>query len=150
MEDPGLLETLGRLALALALACVVGWDRELKQKPAGMRTHMLVGLGAAGFTLVGIELISEEEFNELARIIQGIIGGIGFLGAGTIIQSRGNVEGMTTAAGIWATAAMGVACGMGEYALAGMIGGLSLLVLSAAMVVEKRIAARLGRDSDGA
>ena len=149
MQDPGTTETILRLGLAMLLAAVLGWDRERKHKPAGLRTHMLVALGAAAFTIVGVELVTEDSNEDLARVIQGIIGGVGFLGAGAIIQSRGDVHGMTTAAGIWGTAAIGVACGLGEYALATTIGGLAFIVLSVALIVERRIS-RADEPSDGA
>lgn len=139
MQEPDSLEIVGRLVLALLLAGAVGWDRERKHKSAGLRTHMLVSLGAAGFAIAGTSLLVGEGANELSRVVQGIIGGVGFLGAGSIIQSRHNVRGMTTAAGIWSTAAVGVACGLGEYVLAVTLAVLSLIVLSAAMVLESRL-----------
>lgn len=140
MDDTGLFETIARLGLALLLGAALGWDRERNQKPAGLRTHMLVALGAAAFTILGIKLVTQESNTDLARVISGVIGGIGFLGAGAIIQSRGDVQGMTTAAGIWATAALGVACGLGEYVLAIVVGVLAFGVLSVALAVEQRLA----------
>jgi putative Mg2+ transporter-C (MgtC) family protein len=149
MDAPDFLEMIGRLALAVLLGGTLGWERELHQKPAGLRTHILVALGAAGFAILALEMAAKQDGVDPSRIIQGIIGGIGFLGAGTIIQSRGDVRGMTTAAGIWATAAIGVACGLGEYALAVTLAVLAFIVLSAALAVEKRLVRGLTKE-DGA
>jgi putative Mg2+ transporter-C (MgtC) family protein len=102
---------LGDMVLRLLAACAggmaIGWERESKNKPAGLRTNILVAVGSAGFTLVSWNLTAHLNAgaNDLRvdplRLVQGIIGGIGFLGAGAIIQSHGTVRGMTTAAGIW-------------------------------------------------
>ncbi len=138
-----------RLMLATLLGAVMGWEREARDKPAGLRTHMLVSIGAATFTLLGFETGAElsehagEEGHEgvdPTRIIQGIVGGLGFLGAGSIIKARGSedVTGLTTAASIWYTGALGVACGMGTYLLALTSAVLGLLVLSVLGRMSKR------------
>ena len=126
----GTPELLLRLVLALVLGALIGLDRRLRSKPAGLRTMSLVSLGSATFTLVGLtammQLVEAEQgagFEAMvrldtSRVIAGIVGGIGFLGAGAIIQSRGRVQGLTTASGIWMTAAIGVATGLGQYVLA--------------------------------
>lgn len=106
-----------RLLAAALCGGAVGWEREIKNRPAGLRTHMLVALGAAGFTMLSTELLERHPSSDPARIIEGIIGGVGFLGAGTILQRRGDIKGMTTAAGIWVVAAIGIAAGLGEYQL---------------------------------
>jgi putative Mg2+ transporter-C (MgtC) family protein len=123
-------EMVLRLVLALVLGAFIGLDRRLRSKPAGLRTMSLVSLGSATFTLVGIEAMQQLAFAEqsagletmvrldTSRVIAGIVGGIGFLGAGAIIQSRGRIQGMTTASGIWMTAAIGVSVGLGLYFLA--------------------------------
>lgn len=105
---------LTRLLLAALLGGVLGYERESQGKAAGIRTHMLVAMGAALFVLV-------PEFDgmavaDMSRVIQGIVTGIGFLGAGAIIKHKTeeNTQGLTTAAGIWMTAAIGVACGLGR------------------------------------
>ena len=135
-----------RLGLAILCGALLGWERELQRKPAGLRTHMMVALGAAAFTLVTLNLTYTDlkTGDELApvdpaRTIAGVIGGIGFLGAGTIIQSRGSVEGITTAAAIWVMGAIGVACGIGNYTLAATTTGLALLILSGVGWVEARM-----------
>ncbi|MEK0363404.1 MgtC/SapB family protein [Pseudomonas sp. CBC3] len=107
-----------RLLLAAALGGILGYEREYKGKAAGLRTHMLVALGAALFVLVPLE--AGMPLEDLSRVMQGIITGIGFLGAGTILKgsSQRDVKGLTTAAGIWLTAAIGVAAGLGHEATA--------------------------------
>lgn len=134
-----------RLSLAALLGALFGWERESSDKPAGLRTHMLVSIGSATFTLLGFETGAElaERFGEAGldptRIVQGIVGGLGFLGAGSIIKSRNadDVTGITTAASVWFTGALGVACGMGAFLLAGISGLLGLLVLTLLRHVPK-------------
>ncbi len=98
-----------RILLAGLATALVGLDREVQGKPAGIRTYALVGMGSAAFTAVG--MIGFGNGDPAARVVQGIVTGIGFIGAGTIIQRRDQVFGLTTAAGIWAAAAIGVAIG---------------------------------------
>jgi putative Mg2+ transporter-C (MgtC) family protein len=143
MDHPvGFWETAGRLALAAVAGAVLGWEREFRDKPAGLRTHMMVSLGAAVFMVISLRLsvLSNAEQSHLdpLRVLQGIIGGVGFLGAGAIIQSGIKVHGLTTAAGIWLTAAIGVTCGIGFYDIAGLGVGLGLVVLLLVGFVEHR------------
>lgn len=126
-------EMMLRLFVALLLGAIAGCDRERWGKPAGLKTFALVSLGAATFTLVSLEFMSEADATggrgyDPLRLVAGIVGGIGFLGAGTIIHSGGDVEGVTTAAGIWIVGAIGVACGAGYYVIALMAFGGVLLV----------------------
>lgn len=127
MIDPHDLELLLRLLIATLLCAVIGWDRERDKKPAGLRTHMLVGLGAAMFVILGevaIEYFVGEEYSSLRydpiRILEAVVGGVAFLGAGTIFVSQGErmVKGLTTAASLWATAGVGMAVGLQEYVIA--------------------------------
>lgn len=104
------VEKITRLLLALALGAVIGFERQLKKRPAGMRTHMLVSLGSAIFTVVGLSLEPNT-----SRIAEAIATGIGFLGAGAIIAQGGRVRGITSAATLWAVAALGVLVGTGDY-----------------------------------
>jgi len=125
-------EVLLRLVISTVLGAAVGLNRELHQKPAGIRTHALVCLGAALFTVVG-ELIAvpRPSPDALSRIIQGVVAGIGFLGAGVILRgTSGEVQGLTTAASIWLVAAVGVAVGVGLWLTALTAAGLALLVLA--------------------
>jgi putative Mg2+ transporter-C (MgtC) family protein len=103
------------LVLAALLSVIIGMDRERRNRPAGLRTHMLVGIGACLFTLLSVHAFPGSD---PARIASQIVVGIGFLGAGTIIQSKTNVHDLTTAASIWVTAAMGMAVGAGAWFLA--------------------------------
>jgi putative Mg2+ transporter-C (MgtC) family protein len=105
-----------RLLLAALLGGIVGYEREHKGKAAGLRTHMLVAMGAALFVLVPER--GGMGIADMSRVIQGVVAGVGFLGAGAIIKrhSEEQVQGLTTAAGIWMTAAIGVACGLGREA----------------------------------
>ncbi len=118
-----------RLLLAAALGGVLGYEREQQGKAAGLRTHMLVSMGAALFVLVPAQ--AGMAVADLSRVIQGIVTGIGFLGAGAIIKHRGDddVQGLTTAAGVWMTAAIGVACGLGRESTAVLGTLLALIVL---------------------
>ena len=118
-----------RLLVALALGGLLGYEREQQRKAAGLRTHMLVAIGAALFVLVPQQ--AGMQIADMSRVIQGIVAGIGFLGAGAIIKGRGegHVKGLTTAAGIWTTAAIGIAAGLGREATAIVATLLALAVL---------------------
>ena len=119
-----------RLTLAALLGGLLGIEREQKGKAAGVRTHMLVAMGAALFVLLSQQagLLGADQ----SRVIQGIIAGIGFLGAGTILKGNDEdkVKGLTTAAGIWLTAAIGVAAGLGREATAVLSTLLTLVIFS--------------------
>ena len=121
-----------RLLVAGALGGLLGYERERKGKSAGLRTHMLVAIGAALFVLISLQAGAASESDALSRVLQGIVAGIGFLGAGSIIKSghREGPTGLTTAAGIWLTAAIGVAAGMGQIALAMLSTLLALIILA--------------------
>ncbi|WP_166361621.1 MgtC/SapB family protein [Pseudomonas akapageensis] len=120
-----------RLLMAALLGGVLGFERERKGKAAGVRTHMLVALGAALFVLVPQMAGAGEA--ALSRVVQGIVAGIGFLGAGTILKGKDmdeeHVKGLTTAAGLWMTAAIGVCAGMGREATALLSTLLALIIL---------------------
>lgn len=124
-------DVLLRLGAATAVGAVIGVDREVRGKPAGLRTVTLVALGAAIFVLLGETLTATSGNSATASVIQGIVTGIGFLGAGTIIrgQDEGSVKGLTTAASIWLAAATGVACGLGQWPILLVAIGLGLLIL---------------------
>jgi len=130
-----LMDMLFRLLAAAGLALLLGLERELRGKAAGLRSHMLVSLGASAFIMMGIHILfATAEGDPSARIdptriVEGVIGGIGFLGAGSIIQSRGSIQGITTGASSWTAGAVGVACGIGNLALAGMVTALALIIM---------------------
>lgn len=121
---------LTRLVLAAILGGVLGYERENRGKAAGIRTHMLVAMGSALFVLVPQQ--AGMTVPDLSRVIQGIVAGIGFLGAGAIVKHRGedDVQGLTTAAGVWMTAAIGVACGLGRESTALLSTILTLIILA--------------------
>ncbi|HET7520849.1 MAG TPA: MgtC/SapB family protein [Candidatus Limnocylindria bacterium] len=119
------LEPLLRLAAALVLGAAVGLERELQRMPAGFRTHALVGLGSAIFTVVSAYAFPGP-ISDPTRIAAQIVTGVGFLGGGAILHYRGSVRGLTTAASLWAVAAIGMAAGAGLYVIA--VGGAVLVV----------------------
>jgi putative Mg2+ transporter-C (MgtC) family protein len=107
-----------RMVIAMILGAVIGAQREATGKPAGLRTHMLVAMGGALFVLAPLQ--SGMDLDGMSRVIQGIVTGIGFIGGGAILklQEQRAIEGLTTAAGIWITAAVGIAVGLGRWGLA--------------------------------
>lgn len=127
-------ETLASLLLAVALGAVVGFERERIHKPAGLRTHMLVCLGSCLFTIISTSFSTTP-----AQIAAGIVAGIGFIGAGTIWAEKDKVQGITTAASLWATAAVGLAAGIGDYALAAVTTLLVFVIL-----ISRHLFMRLG------
>lgn len=125
------LELAIRLTAGLLLGAVIGFERELHRQPAGFRTHSLVALGAALFTIVSAYGFSGPLVDP-TRIAAQIVSGIGFIGAGTILQHRGNIRGLTTAASLWSVAAIGTAAGAGMIIMA-VIGTLLILVVLAVL-----------------
>lgn len=131
-----------RLGAAIILGALVGLERERKRRPAGFRTMILISIGSAGFMVLGIEGLRGFPNNtgqaEISRVVQGLIGGIGFLGAGAVIQNKKAVRGLTTAAAVWVTAAIGAACGMGLYAIAVALSLAALFTLVVLEIFEER------------
>ncbi len=117
-----------RLSMAAFLAGLVGYEREAKRKSAGLRTHILVGLGSAMFVVIPLQ--AGVPMADISRVLQGLVAGIGFLGAGAIIQGDRTNRGLTTAASIWLTAAIGDSAGMGREGSAVLGTLLTLTVLS--------------------
>ncbi|HKD45613.1 MAG TPA: MgtC/SapB family protein [Candidatus Angelobacter sp.] len=126
---------LARLVLAAFLGGIIGLERELKHRPAGLRTNMFICFGAAMFTVLSIEL---AQGNEATRIASQIIPGIGFIGAGSILRDKGGVTGLTTAATIFVVASIGMACGGGLYLLAIFATVLLFLALQVLGWMERR------------
>jgi len=122
------LELVGRLALAAGLGSLLGYEREARSKTAGLRTHTLVALGAALFTVAGAFGSSDESVDQ-TRVAAQVVTGIGFIGAGTIIRSGLKVTGLTTATTLWMAAALGVASGVGLYEVAAAGGAIALFTL---------------------
>ena len=121
------LELVLRLAVALALAATVVWEREMQRQPAGFRTHALVGLGAALFMVVSFAAFPGQGADP-TRIAAQIVTGIGFIGAGAILRHEGSVRGLTTAASLWTVAGVGMAAGAGLYVIA--LGGTVLAIVA--------------------
>ena len=142
LADLGQLERVAlRVITATVLGALVGFEREKAGKPAGFRTHILVCLGTAIVVLACAG--SRMDMDGLSRVIQGIVTGIGFIGAGSILKlsEERDIQGLTTAAGLWMTAAIGVACGLGTIGLALIATGMTLIVLWVLRVMEARAAA---------
>lgn len=142
-----------RIGAALICGALVGLERERKQRPAGFRTMILISLGSCGFVLIGIESSAKIAHSvltslppgspapgqaEISRVLQGLMGGIGFVGAGAVLQSKRAVRGVTTAAAVWVVAALGAACGLGLYPLAMVLGFATLFTLIVLDVFENR------------
>jgi len=132
-----------RLGAAVGVGALIGLDRELRQKPAGIRTLALVALGSAVFVIETIDSGRNPYTDPTSRVIQGIITGVGFLGAGAIMRNVGeeSVRGLTTAASIWLAAAMGIACGLANWPLVvvgGLLGVLVLVITPVERVIHNR------------
>lgn len=126
-----------RVLLAAILGGAVGFDRQLRSKPAGVRTHMLVAMGSA--LAVGVSVLVSQDIvgvgrADAVRVAAGVVTGIGFLGAGTILRSSEGVRGLTTAAGIWVTATIGIALGFGYYWIA--VGSTALAVIIIGFLID--------------
>ena len=134
------LELVERLLLAAALGGILGLEREWHHKSAGLRTNILIAIGAALFTLMSIELTASS--GDPSRIASQIVTGIGFLGAGAILRTHAGIQGLTTAATIWVNAAIGVAAGGGAYHLALIATGVTLGVLVVLPPIENWFDAR--------
>ncbi|MCD6247640.1 MAG: MgtC/SapB family protein [Candidatus Diapherotrites archaeon] len=134
----GEIELILRLVLAAILGAIIGFEREAKNKPAGIRTHSLVSLGACIFTLASIGFGLLDARVEPSRIAAGIVTGIGFLGAGAIFRSENKVSGLTTAADLWVVAAIGLAVALGEYLMAAAATAIAFFILYSARVVYIR------------
>ena len=133
-------EITGRLGLATLLGAAIGINREWERKPAGLRTHALVALGAALFTLIGL-LLNPDDPSATGRILQGVTAGIGFIGAGVIMRRPDiqDVQGLTTAAGIWLVAAIGVAVGGGLWRTSLIAIAFGLFILIVGEAIDRRL-----------
>jgi len=125
-------ETFFKLLLALVLGALIGFERQLKNRPAGLRTHMMVSLGATIFTVISLSFDIEP-----SRIAAGIVTGIGFLGAGSIIAHKGHIRGITSAATLWVVAGIGLSIGVGQYLLS-IICALFVFAILQLGRIEKR------------
>jgi len=143
LDWPMFADALGRLAVATLLGGIVGLEREINGHWAGLRTHMMVSLGAAVFVTTAIPIV-EDQPASISRIIQGIAAGIGFLGAGTILKlgEQERIKGLTTASSIWLAAALGTTAGLAQYALAAAGLCISLFVLAVLRPIERALIKR--------
>ena len=136
----GLLEVVRRLGIATVLGAIIGTNRELHDKPAGMRTHALVSLGASLLTVGGVFLAMGHgaDNGDVSRVMQGIITGVGFIGGGVILRNEQQmvVHGITTAASVWVAACIGVICGLGHWLTATLAMVMVLLVLVGGSALE--------------
>lgn len=131
-----------RLLLAAGLGAAVGLEREYHQKPAGLRTNILIALGSALFTILSLQMT--QGVADTSRVAGQIVTGIGFLGGGAILRSGDSIHGMTTAATIWVNAAIGVAAGTGQFVLAAFATALTLVVLAVLPPIELYFERRAG------
>lgn len=145
---------VARLLLAALFGAAIGFEREWRNRPAGLRTHVLVCVAAATFAILAIEIVHAPMFDVDAtgdaikvdpiRVVEAVTAGIAFLAAGTILFSRGEVQGLTTGAGMWLAGAIGLACGLGLWQIAGFVTLLSLVVLGLLHAFE--VNTGIGRD----
>ena len=126
------IELVLKLIIAAILGGVVGIEREMTRRPAGLRTHMLVSLGACLFTIISVSYFTADQ----ARVAAAVVTGIGFIGAGTIISTRTHVKGITTAASLWVVSAIGMTVGVGSYILAVSAAIIVFVILQARKVEE--------------
>jgi len=131
-----------RLLLAAGLGAALGVEREYRQKPAGLRTNILIAVGSALFTILSLEMT--KGVGDTSRVAGQIVTGIGFLGGGAIMRNRNTVHGMTTAATIWVNSAVGIAAGAGQFGLATFTAALTLVVLVLLPPVETYFERRAG------
>lgn len=130
-----------RIGLAMLLGAVLGFERETRDRAAGLRTHMLVSAAAATFGVLALELFAMAENREFGnadplRIIESVTAGVAFLAAGAIIRQGRTVKGLTTGAGMWMAGAIGVACGTGYFALALVAAGVAFFILAVVRLFE--------------
>jgi putative Mg2+ transporter-C (MgtC) family protein len=148
---PILADATLRMLCALLIGCIIGLDRDLHGKPTGIKTLGLVSLGSCIATLCAMDFSSAplSDHADVSRVVQGIVTGIGFLGAGVIIQNprENRVRGLTTAASIWVTAAVGILCGMGVWSLALIATLLLIVLLVLGRGIEKHLLRRWMRKS---
>lgn len=150
----GLHVAVARMLLASLLGGVIGLDREFLNRPAGLRTHILVALAASTFSILTLELFLHAESvgnanSDPIRVVEAVTAGVAFLAAGTIIQSRGQVRGLTTGASLWLAGAVGAGCGVGAYSIAVVATVFALVVLIALRWLEDHIPKKDGTAAAG-
>jgi putative Mg2+ transporter-C (MgtC) family protein len=137
---------LAALAGAYALAFPIGWDREKEERSAGLRTFPLVALASCGF-IQATEQITRDDAEAMARIVEGLITGMGFIGGGAILRLKDSVRGTATAASLWATGAIGTSVGLGAYDVAIAIAIFTFLTLRLLLPLKRDVSTNVGVDS---
>ncbi len=132
-----------RLLVASVITGLIGWERETLHKPAGFRTHLLVGLGAS--LLVVLSIVAFPLSDSSARVVAAVVQGIGFLGAGVILKTEGHVRGLTTAASVWFSAALGITIGFGQYD----IGIIAFIIAILALQIKKWVGEEVEQETGG-
>jgi putative Mg2+ transporter-C (MgtC) family protein len=150
---------VARLLLAAAFGAAIGFEREWRDRPAGLRTHMLVCIAAATFAILTVEIANSPVFSagnfreavrfDPIRMVEAVTAGVAFLAAGTILFTKGEVRGLTTGAGMWLAGAIGLAAGLGLWQVAALVTFLSLVVLGLLQALERRLAGRDRVAGDG-
>lgn len=143
----GTLDVFARLMAAALVGGALGANRKLREKPAGVRTHALVALGSA-LAIVTSIAVAGPDAGAVTRAVQGVLAGVGFLGGGVILKgvaNQANIRGLTTAASVWVAASLGIACGAGQWPVALIALGLTLLVLVVGGPIERRLQRVAGR-----
>jgi putative Mg2+ transporter-C (MgtC) family protein len=140
---------VARMLLAAAFGAAIGFEREWRNRPAGLRTHILVCVAAATFALLTVEIVHAPMFGPEAlkdgakvdpiRVVEAVTAGVAFLAAGVVIFTRGEVQGLTTGAGMWLAGAIGLACGLGFWQIALFVTVLALIVLAALQKLEQKL-----------
>ena len=142
------VELTVRLVVALLLGAIIGWEREMQRMPAGFRTHALVALGSAVFTVVSAYAFTGPG-SDPTRVAAQIVSGIGFLGGGAILHHGGSVRGLTTAASLWAVAAVGMAAGAGLFVMAAVSAVLVIVALEVFQRLERSLKRRFNLPAGG-
>lgn len=149
---------IGRPVGALVFAAIIGFEREIDGRPAGLRTHMLISLAACVYALITLSLLSTPEFTgdevrmDPIRIVEAVTQGVAFLAAGIVVFSKGTVRGLKTGATMWLCASIGLACGIGEWAVAALTTVLAVTIISIIRIAEKKAGTYVpddGRHADG-
>jgi putative Mg2+ transporter-C (MgtC) family protein len=152
--DP--IEVSLRLGAAVVFGLLLGIDREVKGRDAGVRTHMLVALGAAVMTIIAFELFDalrarhQDATGDPLRVIEGGVTAVGFLGGGAIIRGGGEVQGLTTAAYIWLCGAVGLACGAGHYVLAAITFGFTVAIVTGMYLIKRWVVSEVQSQTEPA
>ena len=135
------VELIIRIFIAVGLGALIGYERELTHKPAGLRTHIFVCMGACLFTISSFYLLPEDSIGsfDATRIAAGIVAGISFIGAGSIIAAKGDVKGITTAASLWVISAVGLMIGLGNYLLPIIATIIVFMILRLGRIEKKKI-----------